>query len=950
MADAEFDSFVTIGTDGPALTPGALSTVGIDFAGWSETTGISAADGAVFFMVRPSPMRCLRPASRAAPLTTRAPRACVTQDPDHGATVEPVVFLQLTVLTGTRFQGQLSAQGRTVGGGTDWTLVGQQFNERGPIGAAPPPPPPTPVRPPPPPPTPVRPPPPPAVGPGPPPAAGAAPAGWTCVFRQTAGNYMPTDQWVRYNAGAATFPGQDFSILDELDRWRQADGKFTMKIVWPQRSGENSQTWRQTTNPVTATAGGVEGYEAVQVNFNSQGWAGLEHGGSNSLLDGTVDDGNWYYAIGSGNEWGCGIPGAQDCESQVELWVLNGPTPPPAPPPDNFVWRRLMRQTAGNYRPADSWIRYNSGDQSGDFSVLDELESCRQADGDLHMRLEWPQMAGGLPQEWKQINNPARPTVPNSGVEGYVPIDVNYNDHSWGGLEYNGNQALMDGQVNHNNWFYAVGASAEWGGGIPGATDSAVSQTELWALCPPPVLGFLGDGYEPPSGWTLLFRQTAGNYMPADDWRHYNVGTAVQVQRACEGESMTIDCGAETIEVLDSTYGRHHDASVCPHPATSDQACHATESVNIVRSMCQGQASCSIAATNGVFGDPCGGTFKYLTVDYQCSGTDPSETGADFSRLDELEMWRSHVDEKLTMKLVWPRSAAPNSQTWRQTTNPVTSQTWGVQGYESVDDPFDAHGWGGLEHNGNQALLDGTVDHNNWFYAVGSSRAWQGGMPGPGGTAEEQTELWVLWGSDRGTDPVINLDQLPGVTVTAGPNVNDRGNPAAMIDMSHAPDEWTTSPTADLADCSTNVYMTVDLGAIYETIGATIWHYYGNDRAYCNQKLAISTTGRFTGEERVIFDTGACSGWCPFPLDANTCSGDCTPANYEDTESPDGNPFVWKSRPARYIRHWSGRGQNTGVHFMEIDVYGDPTSGSPPAPPPPPAPAPPPWSPPSGGH
>jgi hypothetical protein len=50
--DCEFDSFVTIGLDGPALTPGALSTVGISFEQWTESSGISAENGAVFFMVR----------------------------------------------------------------------------------------------------------------------------------------------------------------------------------------------------------------------------------------------------------------------------------------------------------------------------------------------------------------------------------------------------------------------------------------------------------------------------------------------------------------------------------------------------------------------------------------------------------------------------------------------------------------------------------------------------------------------------------------------------------------------------------------------------------------------------------------------------------------------------------------------------------------------------------
>ena len=50
--DCEFDSFVTIGLDGPALTPGALSTVGISFDQWTESSGISTENGAVFFMVR----------------------------------------------------------------------------------------------------------------------------------------------------------------------------------------------------------------------------------------------------------------------------------------------------------------------------------------------------------------------------------------------------------------------------------------------------------------------------------------------------------------------------------------------------------------------------------------------------------------------------------------------------------------------------------------------------------------------------------------------------------------------------------------------------------------------------------------------------------------------------------------------------------------------------------
>jgi hypothetical protein len=47
MPDAQFDSYLTIGTDGPALISGALSTVGLDLGGWTEQTGISSENGAV---------------------------------------------------------------------------------------------------------------------------------------------------------------------------------------------------------------------------------------------------------------------------------------------------------------------------------------------------------------------------------------------------------------------------------------------------------------------------------------------------------------------------------------------------------------------------------------------------------------------------------------------------------------------------------------------------------------------------------------------------------------------------------------------------------------------------------------------------------------------------------------------------------------------------------------
>ena len=100
------------------------------------------------------------------------------------------------------------------------------------------------------------------------------------------------------------------------------------------------------------------------------------------------------------------------------------------------------------------------------------------------------------------------------------------------------------------------------------------------------------------------------------------VGTQVIV---CESQTATMTCETGTVSIIYATYGRVHDASVCQHSAVSDQTCHADTSLDIVRAACDGEVTCDVAATNGVFGDPCGGTYKYLTVDFTCSDGGESE-------------------------------------------------------------------------------------------------------------------------------------------------------------------------------------------------------------------------------------------------------------------------------------------------------------------------------------
>jgi hypothetical protein len=171
------------------------------------------------------------------------------------------------------------------------------------------------------------------------------------LYRQTVPFYKPAAEWA-LAFGSDT--EDNYSALNTLESFRGKNGKFHLKIKWPQDTGTggegrseynagNSNEWQQVTNFVTGAeetaAGGVKGYEAVEINYsafanmaadgsNDDQFYGLEHGTPNgddetpySLADGSVDHGYWFYAIGSRGGWGNppGIPGGHDdfAEQQV---------------------------------------------------------------------------------------------------------------------------------------------------------------------------------------------------------------------------------------------------------------------------------------------------------------------------------------------------------------------------------------------------------------------------------------------------------------------------------------------------------------------------------------------------------------------------------------------------------------------------------------------------------
>ena len=105
--------------------------------------------------------------------------------------------------------------------------------------------------------------------------------------------------WASHNSND---PNSDnFSILDTLEAFRLDTGKFELSLVWPDTpSASGTQIWRQSTNPVTAAIGLVEGYEPVNLTYTGNGWRGLEKNqrDNQALLDGSGN--SWWFAVGSG--------------------------------------------------------------------------------------------------------------------------------------------------------------------------------------------------------------------------------------------------------------------------------------------------------------------------------------------------------------------------------------------------------------------------------------------------------------------------------------------------------------------------------------------------------------------------------------------------------------------------------------------------------------------------
>eukprot|EP00091_Calanus_sinicus_P000622 TRINITY_DN10538_c0_g1_i1.p1 TRINITY_DN10538_c0_g1~~TRINITY_DN10538_c0_g1_i1.p1 ORF type:complete len:207 (+),score=44.02 TRINITY_DN10538_c0_g1_i1:516-1136(+) len=102
-----------------------------------------------------------------------------------------------------------------------------------------------------------------------------------------------------------------FSILDQLEMFRDKEGFFRFKVCYPEvqyTAIYPCNEWIQSSNPLHETI--ITGFKPLRIAFPKTSTGGIFGGlglsppsSSDTLIDETPSHGNWYFAIGALNNW-----------------------------------------------------------------------------------------------------------------------------------------------------------------------------------------------------------------------------------------------------------------------------------------------------------------------------------------------------------------------------------------------------------------------------------------------------------------------------------------------------------------------------------------------------------------------------------------------------------------------------------------------------------------------
>lgn len=282
-----------------------------------------------------------------------------------------------------------------------------------------------------------------------------------------------------------------YSILDQLEEFRGSDGKFEFLLEYPQDLPGQHNRWKQTDNPATtqeqsnSTSSPANGYEAIHVDWTSNGWGGLLKSNIDTynnkictFIDGSTNHNSWYYAIGCYNNsnlststWNNKLPGVSGSAGvkEVNLYVRVDNKYMGATVIDKYgaEWLEVFYHNTNNgtvyFTDEQEALHTNSQYK---FSILDQLENFRGTNNKFEFLLEYPTDLPNQYLRWKQTDNPVETTDTSSKnydstafVNGYELIHTDWNDSfEWSGLiSNNNNRSLLDGVVG-TNWWYSIGS------------------------------------------------------------------------------------------------------------------------------------------------------------------------------------------------------------------------------------------------------------------------------------------------------------------------------------------------------------------------------------------------------------------------------------------------------------------------------------------------------------
>lgn len=143
--------------------------------------------------------------------------------------------------------------------------------------------------------------------------------GWTLLFNHnTSDGFFSNDNDAKSkNTENPNITTTNYSILDQISLFKR-DGKYKFKIEYPELN-PRINIWTQTSNPNAET---IDGYTAITVNYTNNAWGGLEPDkNNNTYIDGSVNHGYWFYAIGAFNGYSGGFPSPYGGVQRVHLWI-----------------------------------------------------------------------------------------------------------------------------------------------------------------------------------------------------------------------------------------------------------------------------------------------------------------------------------------------------------------------------------------------------------------------------------------------------------------------------------------------------------------------------------------------------------------------------------------------------------------------------------------------------